>query len=752
MMASRIDNESPSSSDTDPFRPADDETLLSHEDEPPDDRFRHTSLVSVREDAAAMWNTIHPAWRLDKEFVLAALRSPRLPPKGSFERCFPQSLRFDRDVVLAFCKRPDFVQLYNERCLFVPDCLTGDKEVMMAYCRQIPRSLQECSEELCDDPDVVRAAIHLNALDIQYASVRLLHDPELARIACQKDGRALEFCCSRAVRESLSSDRDFMLSVVRQHGGSMLRLVAEPLKRDRALSLEAIKHGMPFRQCAFDLQTDRQFLMDAIGFKASLYLDVPESTQKDIVMAKNAVFADSASEPVFRAVLGHHPHLVRDRRVAEAIASRCTKPYVMAVLLNNDVDYSNDKQVMLNALRSNQSLYIYVSDSLKRDADIVVAALDGATAVQVLASLGSAYLIQNPQVATRVVEVAPKPDLMRSVAPHIPDEVWVDRDHVIAWIRRGTIPSSRLQSFLTSDEGVALEVAEHMPYAFSTVGSSLRADVNFMRKAIDRNGLVIRFCNLTLKRNLDLCVRAIANNHESIPWSLSRGRSYLSRTQLQDHVQEKLDLHRAFMTEFLRGIAIATPHLPPSRRSHLSLLDRGTETSEAFKRSIAEFLGVPLGNDLRRLRKCQENLQRPQSESHLGSSEPDHDGLVQRHRRMRLRHEVFIRRNQRHHHHHRLVRDHRVPEPMLPGFFDPDAAPFDPDVDQDGRILADEPGFFLGVGAGIFGEPDPLDWMVDDIDEEGDDIGNEDDEDGDDIDNEEDVNDDEGHDVVVLAP
>ena len=108
---------------------------------------KHTALDRVGADAQRCWATLREEWKVDKEFILKALtESPSLPPKSEFERLFPQSLRFDRDVVLAFTKRPDFIQLFEERHLYCPGILTGDKEVMLAYCTSIPRSLQECSE------------------------------------------------------------------------------------------------------------------------------------------------------------------------------------------------------------------------------------------------------------------------------------------------------------------------------------------------------------------------------------------------------------------------------------------------------------------------------------------------------------------------------------------------------------------------------------------------------------------------------
>jgi hypothetical protein len=112
-----------------------------------DDYARYTALDRVGGDAQRCWGSLRQEWKTDKEFILRALRhSPNLPPKSEFERLFPQSLRFDRDVILAFTKRSDFVELFEERHLYCPGVLTGDKAVMLAYCTRIPRSLQECSE------------------------------------------------------------------------------------------------------------------------------------------------------------------------------------------------------------------------------------------------------------------------------------------------------------------------------------------------------------------------------------------------------------------------------------------------------------------------------------------------------------------------------------------------------------------------------------------------------------------------------
>ena len=108
---------------------------------------RKTALIRVGCDAQRWWGVLWDEWKKDKEFILTALQeSPNLPPTSDFERCFPPWIRNDRDVVLALTRRPDFVKLVHERHLSCPTILTGDKEIMLAYCTWIPRSLQDCSD------------------------------------------------------------------------------------------------------------------------------------------------------------------------------------------------------------------------------------------------------------------------------------------------------------------------------------------------------------------------------------------------------------------------------------------------------------------------------------------------------------------------------------------------------------------------------------------------------------------------------
>ena len=563
---------------------------------------RRMHLEALERDTPKVWRDLRADYKVDKEFILKALESPRLPNKGDFERQFPQSLRFDREVVLAFCAREDFKEIYYERHLFVPDCLTNDKDVMLAYCRQIPRSLQECSPELCDDNEVVEAAIGLDGLELQYASTRLQEDPDTVVMACESNGRALELCPRGPVRDRLTGDRDFMLKVLRKHGGPMLRLVSDPLRNDRELLLEALKHGMTYRWCPFDFQNDRSFVQEALLHRSTLYMEMNRTTQAEEDLARAAIVSDTSTPEVHERALEHQPRLTRYRDVALALARRGETGKFWDHLIDGTPSYRGDREIMLTAVQRYPKIFARLTQTLQRDVDVVLAAIQHDTSLKVLNTVGGGFQQAHPHVTVKAIKSANLSSL-RLMQGAIPNSLWANYDVAVAWMQRLHRVPVGSNSLLTNQD-FCLAVAQYAKREFPLVAENLRSEYTFMRRAVEINGFVLRYASTALRRDLELVVRAVASDRSAlcpqIPYSLAH---------VQKHVKGKLDLHRTFLTDFLRGIAVSTPRLPPSMRSQLPLLDRGVETSQAFKQLIAEFLGVPVGAELALLRRAMNKLQ-----------------------------------------------------------------------------------------------------------------------------------------------
>lgn len=569
----------------------------------PSTQLHSVALRKVLKDPVTQWKLLSIMNRNNKEFILTVLeRAETLPPKSDFERFFPQTLRFDPDVVLAFAARSDFVTLYRERHLYVPGCLTGNKQVMMAYCSKIPRSLQDCSEELTDDPDVVLAAVAMDGLELQYASRRLQEDETMLRAACARDGRALDFCPPGPVRDKIVQDRDFLMTVLRNNGGSMLRLVQNPLKSDRELLLTAVQHGMLLRMCPDFCHNDVDFVVAAVTRNPSAYLGLDPNWRENVVVAEAAITAPDSDPEVIDKALKAVPILLRQDAVAAAITDRADIAYMQEYLVERPPLLQN-KAIMLRAIGRYAALYPYCLGGLKEDYDIVMVALTEEYILPVMRALSASWLRRHEDAVVKALTVCHRGDL-RMLRRIVPGELWrTCREVQMAWIRRGCHVLEEFASAVRTDREMALHVADFSWEEFHKVGDKLRGDQDFMKEAVTRSGKVLRYASPHIRDDIVMAVRAVANDARALAPSIR-----ISRAFLQQHVHDLLRLHDVFVQEFLRGIT-----LDGSTNSNCALpsLDRGVETGTAFKQLIAVFLGVPTGELLTAYRQCLDHLVNP---------------------------------------------------------------------------------------------------------------------------------------------
>ena len=91
---------------------------------------------------------------------------------------------------------------------------------------------------------------------------------------------------------------------------------------------------------------------------------------------------------------------------------------------------------------------------------------------------------------------------------------------------------------------------------------------------------------------------------QSLPASTDNDVDFL--VAYATYVRGKLDLYENVLCPRVssRNITTETALLSPTLR----MLDQGLETTTVFKRSIAQFLGVPIGEELHLLRTASEGL------------------------------------------------------------------------------------------------------------------------------------------------
>jgi len=233
----------------------------------------------------------------------------------------------------------------------------------------------------------------------------------------------------------------------------------------------------------------------------------------------------------------------------------------------------------------------------------------------------------------------------------------------IAWIRRGGHIMDAIEQQLRRDRTMGLEVAKHNWAEFYKVGKVLLKDRQFMLSALKQDGRVIRFAHEELIQDMDILMSAVAYHPQpsALPQTFS---GIYNLDELKRHVEIKLQLHSTFLLDFLRGIAVSPqPNVAPNLRSQLPMLDRGVETSEAFKRLICDYLGVPIGEQLRLLRQAFANIKRQHDGAPSAAS--NNDSIIQpamNHDRRLLRHHRFLFEPAEMRHRHRLQELHRLQE------------------------------------------------------------------------------------------
>lgn len=74
---------------------------------------------------------------------------------------------------------------------------------------------------------------------------------------------------------------------------------------------------------------------------------------------------------------------------------------------------------------------------------------------------------------------------------------------------------------------------------------------------------------------------------------------------MRETARTKVNNYKGFMKGFLPGLSPNT-----GNKCHLSMLVQGPETTLAFKKLIAEFVGFPRGQSMEKHRRAVKNLSR----------------------------------------------------------------------------------------------------------------------------------------------
>jgi lambda repressor-like predicted transcriptional regulator len=133
--------------------------------------------------------------------------------------------------------------------------LKADKEIVMAAVEQNGNALEHASEELKADKEIVMAAVKENGYVLRDASEELKADKEIVMAAVEQNGDAFDYAS-----EALKADKEIVLAAVKVNGNA-LEHASEELKADKEIVLAAVKkNGSALRYASDELQNDKDIL------------------------------------------------------------------------------------------------------------------------------------------------------------------------------------------------------------------------------------------------------------------------------------------------------------------------------------------------------------------------------------------------------------------------------------------------------------------------------------------------------------
>ena len=189
-------------------------------------------------------------------------------------------------------------------------------------------------------------------------------------------------------------------------------------------------------------------------------------------------------------------------------------------------------------------------------------------------------------------------------ASNIVPEIWDTREHVLQWYRAGLL--FLLSVHPKDDVEICLLMAQHctdfLSSSFREAASlSLRSNKDFILLAIECNATLISCADPVLQTDFDVALAAFARlSFLELIYFIEDGDRQDMAEAFITKAKDMLTLHETFFATILCGMN--------DERSRCAVLKQGTETSIAYQKRIANYLGVPTGKRLSLIRCACKNV------------------------------------------------------------------------------------------------------------------------------------------------
>lgn len=265
-----------------------------------------------------------------------------------------------------------------------------------------------------------------------------------------------------------------------------------------------------------------------------------------------------------------------------------------------------DKDIMLSAMSIDCFVYDLLPVSLKNNRQIVEA-LVSTGSDRALSLMSSDARMAFPDLTIKALEMISTEDLTEIlVFDFLEPNHWSNRDVARVWLSKGGpwLPDTFPDEFKEDSELMFL-LAANDAEQFSVATQELRQNKSFVLRVLDENGMAYRHVDDSLLNDFDVLLAAWAHSQGVGDVFLAR-EQYRLVTNFASRVRAKLRDHDIFLRTILCGT-----HAKGSGSSPLChlLVQLGEETSLVFRKRLAEFLGIPTGKELGKLRQASKHLE-----------------------------------------------------------------------------------------------------------------------------------------------
>jgi len=430
----------------------------------------------------------------------------------------------------------------------VSEELRNDEEVVRAAVEWSGWVLKFASEDLKDNRELVLTAISDDPSAWEHASERLRDDDELVRYAATKTWYALEHASDR-----LKNDWETVHHAVTEMG-SALKFASDRLKNDREIVKTAVENsrdGQAFEYASDQLKNDRELVHLAISFSGRLLAYASEHLRQDLEIVKLALSScgDSLKYAAENFKADRELVMLAVKNVGYSLeyASKELKDDKEIVLeavknMGRSIKFASerlrdDKEIVMLTAQDAESYYIeFASERLRNDEDVIMTAFeanktslefanerfrdDRYLALQAVEDWGgnlkcvSESLKDDEDIVRRAVRTRGE------ALEYASERLRNDPEIVAIAVNNAGYSLEYASEELKNDKGIVLAAVTSNGYALELASERLKNDLEIVQVALKEDFELIRFVNEEFKYHPEIILAAIRSDGEALKFYL----------------------------------------------------------------------------------------------------------------------------------------------------------------------------------------------------------------------------------------